>query len=81
MGRGKAAQTASSTVTKTLPLASWTASASRAWCRLSARRYGSGWALSSWVLPSMSVKRKVMVPVGKSDMAEGSVPDDGGAVK
>src|SRR5919201_47452 len=57
-------------VLKTWPLFVSMAAWRSASCRASARRIASGCSSQSLVLPSMSVKRKVTVPVGRSGISD-----------
>ena len=53
------------------PLCRWnTSRSSRRWLSSASRYRSAPSALSSWVDSSMSVKRKVMVPVGRSGIAQ-----------
>jgi hypothetical protein len=65
-----AAQKASPTVLKTYPFALTIPSRISSSCRASAVRIVSGCASHNLVLPSMSVNRKVTVPVGASNSVE-----------
>ena len=64
-----AAQNASPTVLKTTPQCAVIASRITSSCRASATLMASGYRCHSVVLPSMSVNRKVTVPVGNSESA------------